>query len=327
MLRHLPASADPNLLVGISTSDDAGVYRLSDELALVQTIDFFTPIVDDPYAFGAIAAANALSDVYAMGGRPLTALNLLAYPVASLDAEVVAEILRGGGDKLREAGVTVVGGHTVDDPEPKYGVAVTGTIHPSRIVTNATAQAGDLIVLTKPLGTGIISTAIKAGAAPDDVAAAAIASMARLNDAASAAMIEAGVHAATDVTGFGLLGHLGEMVAASGLSAEVSVGAVPLLPGTLELLAQGYVPGGSRRNLESLGSCVSVMSASQAPASAALLDAALLLCDAQTSGGLLMAVPSEHGGVLLEALRIRDVPAAVIGRFLAGTPGTLRVVP
>src|SRR2546430_8784735 len=183
----MPRIANPNVLVGFDTADDAGVYRLSDELALVQTVDFFTPIVDDPYAFGAIAAANALSDVYAMGGRPLTALNLLAYPVSALDPETVAEILRGGADKLHEAGVVVVGGHTIDDTEPKYGAAVTGTIHPQRIVTNAAAQPGDLLALPKPIVTGIISTAIKAARAPDDVVAAAVESMVRLNAAAGAA--------------------------------------------------------------------------------------------------------------------------------------------
>lgn len=319
MLRHLPIPSDPNLLVGINTADDAGVYRLSDELALVQTVDFFTPIVDDPYTFGAIAAANALSDVYAMGGRPLTALNLLAYPVARLDAETVAAILRGGADKLREAGVTVVGGHTVDDPEPKYGVMVTGTIHPARVVTNAAARPGDALVLTKALGTGIISTALKAEQAPDAVIGPAVESMLRLNAAASAAMVAAGVTAATDVTGFGLLGHLAEMVAAAGVGAEVRFAAVPLLPGARDLLAAGYVPGGSRRNLDYLGPRVAV-------AAGVPEDAPLLLADAQTSGGLLMAVAPAHLDRLLDALRAAGVMAAMIGAVTADHAGIIQVV-
>jgi selenide,water dikinase len=320
VLRHLPTPSDPNLLVGISTCDDAGVYRLSSELALVQTVDFFTPIVDDPYAFGAIAAANALSDVYAMGGRPLTALNLLAYPVSALDPETVAQILRGGADKLHEAGVVVVGGHTIDDAEPKYGAAVTGTIHPQRIVTNAAAEPGDLLVLTKPLGTGIISTAIKAAQAPDDVVAAAVASMVRLNAAAGAAMLEVGVHAATDVTGFGLLGHLREMLAASGVGAELHAAAVPVLPGTLDLLAQGHVPGGSRRNLDAVQAWITVASAVPA-------HVPLLLADAQTSGGLLIAAPADRAAQLQAALQADGTPAAVIGRLTPDHPGTIVVRP
>jgi selenide,water dikinase len=320
VLRHLPTSSDPNLLVGISTCDDAGVYRLSDELALVQTVDFFTPIVDDPYAFGAIAAANALSDIYAMGGRPLTALNLLAYPVSALDPQTVAEILRGGADKLHEAGAVVVGGHTIDDTEPKYGAAVTGIIHPQRIVTNAAAEPGDLLVLTKPIGTGIISTAIKAARVPDDVVAAAVESMVRLNAVAAAAMLEVGVHAATDVTGFGLLGHLREMLVASGVGAELHAAAVPVLPGTLDLLAQGYVPGGSRRNLEAVHAWISV-----APAVPDYVP--LLLADAQTSGGLLIAAPADRAAQLQAALQAHDTPAALIGRLTPDYSGTIVVLP
>jgi selenide,water dikinase len=320
VLRHLPAPTDPNLLVGISTADDAGVYRLSDDLALVQTADFFTPIVDDPFAFGAIAVANALSDVYAMGGRPITALNLLAYPVSRLEPEIVAEILRGGADKFREAGVTVVGGHTIDDAEPKYGAAVTGLIHPDRIVTNAAARPGDALVLTKPIGTGIISTALKAGQAPDEVVAVATDSMARLNAAGGAAMVEIGVDAATDITGFGLLGHLGEMVTACGHGAEILAGGVPLLPGALELLGQGFLPGGSRRNLQSLDGRVRF-------AEGLPEHVALLLADAQTSGGLLIAVPEERLDALRDALVRRAVPAAVVGRITADHPGLMLVLP
>ena len=319
MLRHLPTPGDPHLLVGIETFDDAGIYQLSDDLALVQTVDFFTPIVDNPYMYGAIAVANALSDVYAMGGRPITALNLLAYPVATLEPEIVAEILRGGGDKLREAGVALLGGHTIDDPEPKFGVAVTGTIHPDRIISNATGRADDLLILTKPLGTGIIATTLKADEAPEPVALAAMESMARLNDAASTAMIEVGVHAATDVTGFGLLGHLGEMAAGSGVGAEIQAGAVPILPGALELLTRGFVPGGTRRNLAQLAARVTF-----APGLPAGTD--LLLADAQTSGGLLIAVAPERADALLRALRARAVGAALIGRLTAGPSGAIIVL-
>lgn len=316
----MPTSSDPRLLIGIETFDDAGIYRLSDDLALVQTVDFFTPIVDDPYAYGAIAVANALSDVYAMGGRPITALNLLAYPVATLAPETVAEILRGGGDKLREAGVALLGGHTIDDPEPKFGVAVTGTIHPDHIVANAAGRAGDLLVLTKPLGTGIVATAIKADEAPELSARAAIESMARLNAAASAAMIEVGVHAATDITGFGLLGHLGEMAAGSGVGAEIYAGAVPVLPGAFELLARGYVPGGTRRNLAQLAARVTF-----APGLADGTE--LMLADAQTSGGLLIAVAPERADLLLQALREGATSAAMVGRLTAEPAGTIVVMP
>jgi len=222
VLRQLPPSTDPNLLIGTNTADDAGVYRISADLALVQTVDFFTPVVDDPYWFGAIAATNALSDIYAMGGTPLTALNIAAFPIGTLSLDILAEILRGGADKVREAGATIVGGHTVDDPEPKYGLAVTGLIHPDRILTNAGALPGDALVLTKPLGSGIATTAIKRGMASDELRDSAIALMATLNRAAAEAMLEVGAHAATDVTGFGLLGHLGEMAAGSGLAGTIS---------------------------------------------------------------------------------------------------------
>lgn len=320
MLRHLPQSTDPNLLVGTNTADDAGVYRLSPDLALVQTVDFFTPVVDDPYWFGAIAAANALSDIYAMGGTPLTALNIAAFPVGTLSLDTLAEILRGGADKVREAGATIVGGHTVDDPEPKYGLAVTGLIHPDRILTNAGARSGDALVLTKPLGSGIATTAIKRGLASDQLRDTVIALMATLNRAAAEAMLEVGAHAATDITGFGLLGHLGEMAAGSGLAASISAAAMPLLPGVLALAAQGVVPDGSRRNLEAL--------AGQLHWDRAIDEAQrLVLGDAQTSGGLLIALPAAAAPSLLAALARRGITGALVGSMAAGVAGHISIHP
>jgi len=320
VLRLIPAPASPNLLVGTTTADDAGVYRLSEDLALVQTVDFFAPVVDDPYWFGAIAAANALSDVYAMGGRPLTALNITAFPSSTLSLDVLAEILRGGAEKMGEAGVILVGGHTIEDPEPKYGLAVTGLIHPDRIITNAGARAGDRLVLTKPLGVGIATTAIKRGMASDALIEQVTVQMATLNRFASEAMLEAGAHAATDITGFGLLGHLGELALASGLAATIWAGSVPLLPGILELAAQGIVPSGTPRNLEWLGARVTMDPVIGEPLR-------LTLGDAQTSGGLLIAIDPTREGALLEALRERGVLGAVIGELGAGTAGTITVLP
>jgi selenide,water dikinase len=318
MLRLIPAPTSPNLLVGTNTSDDAGVFRLSDDLALVQTVDFFAPVVDDPYWFGAIAATNALSDVYAMGGRPLTALNITAFPSATLSLDVLAEILRGGADKMREAGVTLVGGHTLDDDEPKYGLAVTGLIHPDRIITNAGGRAGDTLVLTKPLGVGIATTAIKRGVASDSLRERVTAQMATLNGPASEAMIEAGAHGATDITGFGLLGHLGEMALASGLAATIHAEAVPFLPGILELAAAGIVPGGTLRNLEWLGDRVSLDPRIGEPLR-------LALGDAQTSGGLLIAIDPAAESALLHGLGRRGVPGVVIGSLEIGTAGTISI--
>jgi selenide,water dikinase len=320
VLRLMPAPTSPNLLVGTNTSDDAGVFRLSDDLALVQTVDFFAPVVDDPYWFGAIAAANALSDVYAMGGRPLTALNITAFPSAILSLDVLAEILRGGADKMREAGVTLVGGHTLDDEEPKYGLAVTGLIHPDRIITNAGARAGDRLVLTKPLGVGIATTAIKRGVASGHLRDQVTAQMATLNGPASEVMIEAGAHAATDITGFGLLGHLGEMALASGLAATIHADAVPFLPGVLELAAEGVVPGGTLRNLEWLGDRVSFDPMIGEPLR-------LALGDAQTSGGLLIAVDPTAENALLEALQRCGVVGTTIGGLCEGLAGTIGIVP
>jgi selenide,water dikinase len=318
VLRYLPAPSDPNLLVGTNTADDAGVYRLSADTALVQTVDFFTPVVDEPYWFGAIAAANALSDVYAMGGRPLTALNIAGFPVGTLPLDALAEILRGGGDKAREAGVTIVGGHTVDATEPTYGLSVTGLVHPDRIFTNAGARDGDLLVLTKPLGSGIATTAIKGGKASASLKDEAIALMATLNRDAAEAMVEVGAHAATDITGFGLLGHLAEMAAGSALAATVSARAVPVLSGVVELAEQGVVPGGTRRNLESLSD--------QLVFDPAVPEALrLVLGDAQTSGGLLIAIDPEGCPALLDGLRQRGATGAVIGRLSQGVEGSITV--
>jgi selenide,water dikinase len=311
VLRHLPPILDPRVLIGAETSDDAAVYRLSDEQALVATIDYITPVVDDPYLFGQIAAANALSDIYAMGARPILALNVVNFPRETLPLEVLGEIVRGGADKATEAGIAILGGHSVDDPEPKYGLVVLGLVHPERIVANRGALAGDTLVLTKPLGIGIITTAIKRDAVDQEVIAQACTSMATLNRAASEAMVEVGVHAATDVTGFGLLGHLAEMLRASNRGAQITAAAVPLLPRVLTLARAGLVPGGSQRNLATLGDFVrwpsDVDEATQ-----------LVLADAQTSGGLLMSVDAGRVPALLSALSAREVQGVVVGQVTAG---------
>ena len=320
MLRHLPKPSDPNLLLGIGTDDDAAIYRLTDEIALVQTVDVFTPIVDDPFTFGTIAAANALSDVYAKGGRPLLALNIAGFP-RRLPLDMLAEILRGGAEKAQEAGVMIVGGHTIDDPEPKYGLAVTGLVHPKQFVTNAGARPGDVLCLTKPLGIGVITTGIKQEKTPPEVADEAIRVMNTLNRAASEAMVETGVHACTDVTGFGLLGHLHEMVEASGVGARLSVRAVPVLDGAPALAAGGAIAGGTARNLEWLADKVR-----WAPA----IDetARILLADAQTSGGLLIAVAPERAETLERALRSRGVAtAARVGTVVPRSYPPLEVQP
>jgi selenide,water dikinase len=306
------------VLVGLDTGDDAAVYRLRPDLALVITTDFFTPIVDDAFVYGGIAAANALSDVYAMGGTPLLAINLVAFPSKELPLTLLSDILRGGVEKAHEAEIDIVGGHSIDDPEPKYGLAVIGTVHPDRVVRNSTARAGDQLLLTKRIGTGVISTAIKHGVAPAEAEAAAIASMLQLNRAAAAAMTSAGVSAATDVTGFGLLGHLRTMARASGVSATVEAAAVPLLPGAEELANAGEVPGGTRSNERSLRTWVQW-------SDAVLPARRVLLCDAQTSGGLLMAVPPSARPRLEAELAGRGVTAYRIGALAEGPPGTIVV--
>ena len=312
VLRDFPAQTDPDLIVGLTTSDDAGVYRLSDELALVQTVDFFTPIVDDPYDFGRIAAANAISDVYAMGGTPRTALNIATFPIEELGHATLARILAGGAAVAREAGVAILGGHTVKDDEPKYGMAVTGTIHPDRAITNAGARPGDVLVLTKPLGTGILAAALKKGAIDEEQIAPAVRWMTTLNRAASLAMIAARVHAATDITGFGLLGHGYELARASGVRLRIAAARVPIYELARQLIAVGVAPGGSRKNATEHESFTTF--ASDVPA-----DLRLLMSDAQTSGGLLIAVPPERLAALLAGLHEPDALAAVIGRVEAGS--------
>jgi len=310
------ALAAGDLLVGAAEGDDAAVLRLDDERALVLTTDFFTPIVDDPGDWGRIAAANALSDVYAMGGRPLLALNLTAWPGETLPLSMLADVLRGGASVAASAGCLVVGGHTIDDPEPKYGMAVVGLASPMRLFTIDAARPGDALVLTKAVGTGVVATAHKRGAAPGDVLRAAVASMTTLNAAASEAALACGVTAATDVTGFSLLGHLHRMLRASGVSAVVSAGAVPLLPGARELTAAGYVSGGTRNNMAYLEPWVSFADAVPA-------DVAVLLRDAQTSGGLLLATAAPDA--LVSELTSRSTLAAVIGRVTAGSAGHVEV--
>jgi len=312
--------AGGDLLVGAAEGDDAAVLRLDDERALVLTTDFFTPIVDDARDWGRIAAANALSDVYAMGGRPVVALNLTAWPGTTLSLDLLAEVLRGGASVCASAGCLVVGGHTIDDPEPKYGMAVVGLAAPSRLLTVDAARPGDTLVLTKALGTGVVATAHKRGAAADDVLAAAVTSMTTLNALASEAALAAGVVAATDVTGFSLLGHLHRMLRASGVRAVVSASAVPLLPGALSLTEAGYISGGTRNNMSYLEPFVSIDPAVPEPVS-------VLLQDAQTSGGLLLATSSPD--ILRDELARRGVLAAVIGRVeeAAGSPGHIEVRP
>lgn len=306
-----PGVRNPAVLVGLETGDDAAVYQVSPELALVVTTDFFTPVVDDPYTFGAIAAANALSDVYAMGATPLLALNLVAFPIKELGPAVLAEILRGGLEKVREAGIDVLGGHSIDDQEPKYGLAVTGAVHPSKVVRNRGGRPGDPLLLTKALGTGIITTALKHQVAPAGASAAAIESMLQLNVAASAAMTEIGVDAATDVTGFGLLGHLHYLARASGVAAEIQAQAVPLLPDVEALAGAGEIPSGTRRNEQFLRSRVRFEDA-VAPARR------IALCDAQTSGGLLIAVSPVKRDALLEALHRHGAFGWEIGNLVPG---------
>jgi selenide,water dikinase len=313
VLKHLPVIEDANVLVDAATRDDAAVYRLSADRALVATVDFFTPIVDDPASWGAIAAANALSDVYAMGGRPLFALNLVGWPRGKVPFEVLGEVLRGAVQVVKEAGCLMLGGHSIDDPEPKFGLAVVGEVHPDRMFTNAAAQPGDRLVLTKPLGTGILTTALKRNLLPETGLAAAVASMTALNDGAARAAAAAGVRCATDVTGFGLLGHLGNILAASGVGARIEVARLPVLAQALDLAAKGCVPGGTQRNHD----------AARAAWSADLTPAERYLCtDAQTSGGLLLAVAPEKLDALIAALKAERTPAAaVIGEILPESNG------
>jgi selenide, water dikinase len=305
------------VLVGTETGDDAAIYRINDDVALVLTNDFFAPIVDDPYDYGQIAAANALSDIYAVGGRPITALNIAAFP-RELGPDVIAKILEGGQDKAQEAGILVIGGHTVDDKEPKYGMAVTGIVEPGQQITNANSQPGDVLILTKAIGSGVITTAGKAGTAPEESIKAAVKSMATLNKGAADAMIEVGANAATDVTGFGLLGHLSQMMKASGTSAVVNWSRVPLLPGALELARAGSVSGGTARNMEALEGAVVL-------GKGVTEFEFMILADAQTSGGMLISVAEDRADSLVKSLVANQtLYSEVIGRV--GSDGDLGVV-
>jgi selenide,water dikinase len=318
VLRHVLPVEDPNALVGHTTGDDAAVYRLTDDRALVVTADFFTPIVDDPFDFGRIAAANALSDLYAMGARPLFVLNLVAFPRKLLSEGILEEILRGGSHVTRAVGIPTLGGHSIDDAEPKYGLVAVGEVHPEHLVTNAGARPGDRLVLTKPVGSGIVATAIKRGEAEPKTIAAAVEVMATLNDVAAEAMLEAEVRSATDVTGFGLLGHLRNLLRSSGMAAVVRSSEVPMLREARSLAEGGHVPGGTTRNLEDLDDDVEFSDT---------IDPVLriLLADAQTSGGLIMCVPPDRLDGLLDALRGRTPALAVIGEVVEGPAGRIRV--
>lgn len=307
------------MLVGLDTADDAGVYRLNPEQALVQTVDFFTPVVDDPYAFGQVAAANALSDIYAMGAKPLTVLNLVSFPVSKLDMSILAQILQGGSDKIREAGALLIGGHSIDDAEPKYGLSVTGIVHPERVLSNASAQPGDVLILTKPLGVGIITTGIKRGIVSPEAEAEVVRVMATLNKGASEAALKVGVHACTDVTGFGLLGHLREMMHASGTRAEIFAEKVPVLDSVWACIEQKAIPGGTKSNRRYLEDWVRFEE--EVPESVRWV-----LVDAITSGGLLLSVSEEKAEALIAQLKAQDTPAyAAVGRVLAGDAGKIDV--
>ena len=321
ILARIPRATDPNLLVGTETSDDAAVYRVRDDLAIVETLDFFTPIVDDPRAFGAIAAANALSDIYAMGARPIFALNIVGFPTRRLPITVLEEILAGATDTASAAGIPIIGGHSIEDTEPKFGWAVTGVIDPGKILANNTARPGDALILTKPIGLGILATAAKRGAASAEAVARGTAVMSALNRAAAEAMNAFPVNACTDITGFGLIGHLWEMTRGSGVDAEIRVGAVPVLPEVAELAAAGIVPGGTRENLAH-AQAFTTWDPEISPTER------LILCDAQTSGGLLISLPAAEAPALLKALMAVGVPdVAEVGRLIGEGPGTVNVIP
>jgi selenide,water dikinase len=316
-LSGLEPTADGNVLVGLERPDDAGVYRLSDELALVQTVDYFTPVVDDPRTFGMIAAANALSDVWAIGGRPVTALNIVCFPSGRMEIEVLRQILAGGLEKLREAGCALVGGHSVDDNELKYGLAVTGLVHPDRFVASVGARPGDVLVLTKPLGTGVIATALKGGVAGADAVEAATVSMTALNKRASELMLEHGAMACTDVTGFGLVGHACDMLVGADCGLVIRPGDLPLLPGATDLAGEGLMPAGLHRNREYYACRFDIEKA----VPEGVRD---LLFDPQTSGGLLVALPADAAGSYVRALHDEgNAHAALIGEFVPDHPGRI----
>ncbi len=320
VLKSLPFQAHPDLLVGLEAADDAGVYRLTPELALIQTVDFFTPIVNDPYHFGAIAAANALSDIYAMGGRPLMAMNIVCFPLKTVSLDTLKAVLRGGLDKVHESGALLVGGHSVEDPELKYGLAVTGVVHPERIFTKAGARVGDLLVLTKPLGTGVIATALKGHLASAEAEEVMIQVMSQLNRAAAEALKGLEVHAVTDITGFGLLGHGLEMALASRAELTIYTSRVPVLPWAREYAALGLVPAGSHANRRFCEKHLSISS------QVSQIDVDLL-SDAQTSGGLLIAIAPQDGEILLTRLKENGVTqAALIGEVTAAGTGKIKII-
>ncbi len=309
-MHELPGIDDPRLLVGIETHDDAGVYQLNDELAIIQTIDFFTPVVDDPYDYGQIAVANSLSDIYAMGGTPLTALNIVGFPITTLDKKNLAYIIKGGWDKAREAGVTILGGHSVKDPEVKYGLAVTALAHPEKIIRNSTARPGDMLILTKPLGTGILTTALKNEKLPDDLLKVVTVVMKRLNKTAAEVMVRHRVTACTDVTGFGLLGHLYEMMIGSRTTVKLDTAAIPLLPEVLKYAEMKQIPGGLKENRSYLQEFVDAPEGFNPH----LLN---VLYDPQTSGGLLFAVPAEEAEACVKHLwEAGESDARVIGEII-----------
>jgi selenide,water dikinase len=321
VLEAIPAIEDANVLVGFNTADDAGVVKISEDLALIQTVDVFTPVVDDPYDYGQIAAANSISDVYAMGGTPICALNIMGFPQGTLPLEVMIDILKGGHDKAKEAGISIVGGHTIRDKELKYGLAVTGRIHPRRIVTNANAKIGDRLFLTKPLGSGVISTAIRAGKATEAEARECIEVMKRLNRSASEAMVVAGANSATDVTGFGFLGHAWEMAYASRVKMVIYASKVPLMKKNIDFIKMGTIPGGSMNNKNFLeeGKVNFAENISG--------ELRIALCDAQTSGGLFISLAPEKVKVLLQELRLRKEQEWVweIGKVVAGEAGKIEI--
>ena len=320
ILKELPIPKDPKVLVGLDTSDDAGVYQLNEEIALVQTVDFFTPIVDDPFTFGQIAVANALSDVYAMGGTPLTGMNLVAFPIKTLSSSILKEILLGGLSKMKEAGVALVGGHSIEDPEIKYGLAVTGVVHPNKILTNAKAKIGDKLVLTKPLGTGIIATALKGEMASEEAVGKIVESMVTLNRTASEWMKKFGAHACTDITGFGFIGHALEMATASQVGMVIQLKAVPIFPEAMDYAKLGLVPGGAYSNRQFFSCRVEVHS----DVSDLLVD---ILYDPQTSGGLLISLPPSEADRLVEILKKEgDTSSSIVGEVVEEPRGKIQIL-
>lgn len=312
--------SDPNLIVGMERPDDAGVYRLTDQLALILTLDFFTPIVDDPYAFGQIAAANALSDVYAMGGTPRLAMNIIGFPVQTMDIAILQAILKGGSDKLQEANVLLVGGHSIDDPELKYGLSVTGFVHPDKVLKNSGARPDDALILTKPLGTGIIATAVKADMADASAVRRMVASMSALNRTPAELMARYHVHACTDVTGFGLLGHAAEMIEGTDVGMRIRAASVPIFPEALAYAATGIIPAGAYRNKDYRAPMLRHAGIDD--------DLLITLCDPQTSGGLLISLPRDEAVQLLDDLHHHGIAdAALIGEITTTSPNTITILP